>query len=90
MFRYVIMISILHVHDVFEKISVMPRPGKVKLLSKFCMEGFVFVSFIFVESFIKFWAVVWRLALKNWLKYRVASTKLSEKDYNHSLVGLCM
>ena len=62
MFRCVFMTCTLHVHDVFDGMFVMVRPGEVKFLFKFCMEGFVPVSFFNSKSFIKLWAVVLRLA----------------------------
>ena len=59
----------LHVLNVFDKMIVMVRPGKVKSLIRFCVRSFVFVSFNVLESFIKFWAVVWRLGLKKKLRF---------------------
>ena len=67
MFNYAFMTCRLYVSHVFDEMFVMVRFGFVKSLIKFCGRGFFLVLFIVLESFIKFWKVVWRLALKKWL-----------------------
>jgi len=59
---------------VFDKLSVMVRLGYVKTLIKFCVRGFDLVSFIVLESLIKFYELVWRLAPASGLNLVVSST----------------
>jgi len=66
MFIYAFMTYRFHGQHMFDKMSIMVRPCLVNLLPKFCMDIFVFVSFIVLESFIKFWVVTWSLSLKRW------------------------
>ena len=65
---YVIMTYRFHVHDVFDEMYIMVRVGQVNFLIKCWIKGFFIVSFIVIESFIKFWVVIWRLALKTCLR----------------------
>jgi len=56
----------------------------------FGMNGVFLMSFIILESLIKFWAVVWRPTWNLGSEFGTTPSKLNSLGHNHYLVGLCM
>jgi len=70
MFICVFMAYRLHVHDVFDEMSVMARMGEVNSLMNFCAKDFFYVLFIIRECFIKSWEEIKVISLKRCLRSR--------------------
>lgn len=62
MFRYAVMTCSLLVHHMFDKMTVMVRLGQVKYLIQYCMFSIFIKLLIILDSLMKLWEVVWRLA----------------------------